>query len=145
MAFDFIYASLSIILLVTFQKIKKFIKEQNRSGAFSPNHKLLKLLLTVYTFQSIILAINFALAFLISPIENKTDLEEATKQCRNSIALNTFYSLATFSFILSTLATCYMNIKFSEDLLKSNVEFFIIFNDTEENIRQSMEEEFIEQ
>ena len=132
---EIIFILETILFLWSFLRIQKLIKRENVGGSFIPKKNLMIVHLIVFISEVLIVGTTFVLYSVVYFTDDYSTVE-LENDCRTYIAFDFFYKLTTVTYTTRTFLTCYMNIKFSRELQKANCEFFLVFNGTEDSVRQ---------
>ena len=116
MGIDMLFFFITTVFLVALLKIKKMILSVNKTNKFKPNVALMNWNFCLFAFESLIYLIVFILATQVSNSNGDKD----TSECRVIVSFDVSYWFLWLALISRTAITSYMNVKFSQELRKTN-------------------------
>ena len=133
MAISMLFLYITTVFLWSLSRIRKFLKSKELDqSSFKTNSRLLNTNLMTFSGEWIVFGILFALAG--ASRNSKDDEEFSTYDCRVLLAFDFFYWMLWMTFLIRTVITSYMNVKFSRSLNQTNQQFLLVFNHSNENV-----------
>ena len=136
MAISMIFLYITTVFLWSLSRIRNFLKSKELDqSSFKTNSRLLNINLMTFSGEWIVFGILFALAG--ASRNSKDDEEFSTYDCRVLLAFDFFYWMLWMTFLIRTIITSYMNVKFSRSLNQTNQQFLLVFfNHSNETVQK---------
>ena len=119
MSINVLFLIVALIFMTSLTKIKRFIIQIDPKGEHMPNYRLMNVILVAYFITFVLYLTNSIMPVFIN-IDTSPQHYIDQEECQMYITFDTVYFMVWLPDTIRTCISCYMNVKFSRDLDKTN-------------------------